>query len=124
MRFPLKKCLPTVAAICLLGLLSIGILKPLNNKEDSGTANNVTNSHLPRVVLDLDSESSASQEKQTEILAQNLAQLSLPVEIPPVKKENKNETHRKFLYLIQLIEHQILRILNFLFIYFLCIFSR
>ena len=80
--------------------------------------------HLARVVLDLDSESGASQENQTEILAQNLAQLSLPVEIPPVKKENKNETHRKFLYLIQLIEHQILRILNFLFIYFLCIFSR
>ena len=72
MRFPLKKLLPIVAAICLLGLLIIGNLKPLNNKEDSGTANNVANSHLARVVLDLDSESGASQ-------------------------ENKNETHRKFL---------------------------
>jgi len=42
MRFPLKKLLLTVSAICLLGLLSIGgILKPaLNSKEDSdGTAN-------------------------------------------------------------------------------------
>ena len=42
MRFPLKKFLLTVSAICLLGLLSIGgILKPaLNSKEDSdGTAN-------------------------------------------------------------------------------------
>ena len=97
MRFPLKKLLPIVAAICLLGLLNIGILNPLNTKEDSGTAKNVTDSHLARVVLDLDSESGASQKNQTEILAQNLDQLPLPFEIPPVKKENKNETHRKFL---------------------------
>ena len=33
----------TVAAICLLGLLTIGgMLKPLNIKEDSGTVNNIT----------------------------------------------------------------------------------
>ena len=51
MRFPLKKLLPIVAAICLLSLLSIGILKPLNNKEDSGTANNVTNSFVDRYHL-------------------------------------------------------------------------
>ena len=60
MRFPLKKLLPTVAAICILGLLYIGILKPLNYKEDFGTANNVTNLHLARFVLDLDSESNAA----------------------------------------------------------------
>ena len=101
MRFPLKKLLPTVAAICILGLLYIGILKPLNYKEDFGTANNVTNLHLARFVLDLDSESGASQKNQTEILAQNFAQLPLPVEIPPVKKGNKNETHRKFLIVKQ-----------------------
>ena len=96
MRFPFKKLLLTVASICLLGLLNIGILKPLNNKEDSGTANNVTDSHLARVVLDLDSETGASQKNQTEVFAQNLDQLPLPFEIPPVEKETKNETHRKF----------------------------
>ena len=97
MRFPLKRLLPIVAAICLLGLLNFGIFKSSNNVENSGTANNVTDSHLARVVIDLDSESGASQKNQTEILAQNLDQLHLPFEIPPVKKENKNETHRKFL---------------------------
>ena len=51
MRFPLKKLLPIVAAICLLGLLNIGILNPLNNKEDSGTANNVTNSFVDKYHL-------------------------------------------------------------------------
>ena len=51
MRFPLKKLLPTVAAICLLGLLSIGNLKPLNNKEDSGTASNVTKSFVDKYHL-------------------------------------------------------------------------
>ena len=51
MRFPLKKLLPIVAAIFLLGLLSIGNLKSLNNKEDSGTANNVTNSFVDKYHL-------------------------------------------------------------------------
>ena len=40
MRFPMKKLLLTVAAICLLGLLTIGgMLKPWNIKEDSGIIN-------------------------------------------------------------------------------------
>ena len=51
MRFPLKKVLPTVTVICLLGFLSTENLKPLNNKEDSGTANNVTNSFVDKYHL-------------------------------------------------------------------------
>ena len=95
MRFPLKKLLLTVAAICILGLLNSGILKPLNNKKDSGTANNVTISHLARVVLDLDSESGASQENQTEILAQNLAQLPLPDDYMLQELRTLNRIHMK-----------------------------
>ena len=51
MRFPLKKLLPIVAAICLLSLLSIGILKPSNSKEDPGTANNITSSSVDKYHL-------------------------------------------------------------------------
>ena len=51
MRFPLKKLLPIVVAICLLSLLSFGILKPSNNKEDSGTANNIKLSSVDKYHL-------------------------------------------------------------------------
>ena len=51
--------------------------------------------HLARVVLDLDSESGASQENQTEILAQNLAQLPLPDDYMLQELRTLNRIHMK-----------------------------
>ena len=51
--------------------------------------------HLARVVLDLDSESGASQENQTEILAQNLAQLPLPDDYMQQELRMLNRIHMK-----------------------------
>merc|ERR1712223_1805304 len=51
--------------------------------------------HLTRVVLDLDLNSGGNQENQTEILAQNLAQLPLPDDYMLQELRTLNRIHMK-----------------------------